>query len=140
MNDNITAILIFATLSIATIISKLDLPTSKDKGPSSVTLIKECDSIIILTNVLTYVPAEVIFEIKDFRPFVQDIVKSCYKHRDIVSKEYYQFKGQGFSLWVANGYDNFKLYSPVEIEFNPDEKLYLWNMYNDWQPNVVIEY
>ncbi len=140
MNDNITAILIFTTLFIATIISKLDLPTSKDKGPSSVTLIKECDSIIVLTDVLTYVPADVIFEIKDFRPFVQDIVKSCYKHPDDLTKDAYTFCGKGFCLWIGNRYRYFRLYSPKEIEFNPDEKIYLWNIYKNWVPNVEIEY
>lgn len=72
--------------------------------------------------------------------FVQDIVKSCYKHPDDLTKDAYTFCGKGFCLWIGNRYRYFRLYSPKEIEFNPDEKIYLWNIYKNWVPNVEIEY
>lgn len=140
MKDDLLAVLFFAIFCFAICDVKNDLPTSNDKGPSSVMLIKDCDSLIVLTDVLTYVPANVVFEIKDFRPFVQDIVKSYYKHPDDLDKDAYTFSGRGFSLWISNGYFSFRLYEPKSIEFTEDEKQYLWRMYENWMPNVKIKY
>lgn len=146
MNDNIKSlislclaiyIISFATKPFTEYVLSFKSP---EKVVSSVTLIKGCDSVIVLTDVITYVPVNVLFEIKDFRPFVQDIVKSYYKHSDDLVQETYTFCGKGFCLWTGNGPSALSLYTPKKVEFTNVERAYLWKLYRSWSPNVEIEY
>jgi hypothetical protein len=84
------------------------------------------------------IPSEIFQDTKNFRPFVQDIVISCYKYPYRVKSNVHTFDGEGFRLWVSNGYKYFSLYEPQQIDFTDTEKQYLWTLYKNWQPNIRI--
>lgn len=76
-------------------------------------------------------PPEVKEEIKDFRPFVQDIVASIYNHPEALHRDKHIFHGKGFGLWIANEYKDFNLWSPQKVELKPEERKHLHKLYKD---------
>lgn len=67
-------------------------------------------------------------EIKDFKPFVQDIVFliSTYPNDLEITEQF--FKHKEFCFYTALGYDYFSLYQNVLV-LTEKEKKYLWRLY-----------
>lgn len=84
------------------------------------------------------VPQKVLEEIKGFRPYVQEIVKSYYEDYDQIYCTQFAFKGNGFTFWVANSYYGFQLDYPKRdvFEGHEAEKKYLYSLYESWNPVI----
>ncbi len=76
-------------------------------------------------------PKNVQEEIKDFRPFVQDIVKTIHHHPKWLRRSDWETSGRGWTVWTANEYYGFDLQYPRNLKFREDEKRYLYNLINE---------
>jgi hypothetical protein len=136
-NDNkiILCLLLCLLTFVLGYISKLYNSEPIVKSIISIDL-KKIDNLIQKDTV--EIPSHVLDEIKGFRPFVQDIVISIYQYPNDIKSDFYLYKGKGFTFWIANGYDYFRLCEPVTIEFKGNEKKYLWQMTKEFETKLRI--
>lgn len=71
--------------------------------------------------------------INSFRPPIRDAAYFFLTHKESIREDRFHFICGKFEFWRANGYDHFKLDSPIEMQLTSKEKRFFWNMYNEYK-------
>ncbi|MCK5605310.1 hypothetical protein KAR91_25685 [Candidatus Pacearchaeota archaeon] len=75
-----------------------------------------------------------------FRPAIKDVAIFFLVYNESIRLDHFYFICGNNKIWVANGYNNFRLEHPVEMNFTAIEKKYFWNLYVHYKNNKLRLY
>ena len=78
--------------------------------------------------------------INTFRPFVKDAAYFLLTHKQIYKMDRFVFICGRYNFWIANGYDCFHLYRPVDLDLTYAEKQYFWKIFQEYKNTELRTY